>query len=506
MTAMNRDTGSKELRERHLSYHSDVMPLWKTLEDKLNRRFLESEFRSAVVDEFAVFSRNKAKTAEIFREENTELEAEVSRLSTAWQELMGAMTIEFDGEQLTVQECGAKLQERDREVRERAYLAIVRRRAEDRDRIDEIFDEIVALRHRMARNAGFDNFRDFRFAQMHRFDYTPADCEGFHAAAESVTIPVVRELRQSRRVRLGLETIRPYDVDVSLFDRDPEQLFEDQEGYVDLVRRLFAAIDPVFREDFEILVRNGLLDLMSRPGKAPGGYNCPVEDIRLPFIFFNAVGYARDLGVLLHEGGHAFHTLSCREIPVLDYRHAPAEFAEVASMSMELFGLERMAGLFGEEKAREMAYGHLEMALQVFANVAKVDAFQHWLYTDPGHGRDERRAKWSELTERYTPELDWSGLEEFRGDGWQRLPHLFTHPLYFIEYGIAQLGALQMWQLEREDHGRAVTAYRRALALGGSRPLPELFEAAEIQFGLGEEVFRKVVPDLTEKLRALAPD
>jgi oligoendopeptidase F len=504
-TAMHRDTRNEESKRRHLDYAQRVMPLVQRLENRVTRRYLECEHRTGLGEEFEVFDRHKTRAAEIFREENTELFAEEQKLSAAWQEVMGAVTVELDGEELTTQQCAAKLQERDRDLRERAYLAMARRRAQDHEKIDGIFDELIALRQHMAENAGFENYRDFRFASLGRFDYTPEDCERFHEAAEKTVLPVLRERNEVRRRILGLARLRPCDMDVSLFNRDPERVFEDQEGYVALLRRFFEAVDPVFADEFEILVRNGLLDLMSRPGKAPGGYNCPVGDIRLPFIFFNAVGMAGDVRVLLHEGGHAFHTIACRSIPVTDYRHSPAEFAEVASISMELFGLERAEGILGEQRARELAFRNLQGHLQVFASVAQVDAFQHWVYSNPGHGREERRNKWNELRGRFLPDVDWSGLEEFRGYGWQAIPHLFTHPLYYIEYGIACLGALQMWRNEREDHDRAVAAYRRALALGGSRPLPELFEAAEIRFGMDEAIFEEVVPDLVARIRELSP-
>ncbi|MHC4342240.1 MAG: M3 family oligoendopeptidase [Planctomycetota bacterium] len=504
-TAMHRDTRNEESKRRHLDYAQRVMPLVQRLEDRVTRRYLECEYRSGLGEEFEVFDRHRARAAEIFREENTELFAEEQKLSAAWQEVMGAVTIELDGEEFTAQQCATKLQERDRDLRERAYLAMARRRAQDHEKIDVLFDELIELRQRMAENAGFANYRDFRFAALGRFDYTPDDCEGFHEAAEKIVLPVLRERNEVRRRILGLERLRPCDMDVSLFNRDPERVFEDQESYVALLRRFFLAVDPVFADDFEILVRNGLLDLMSRPGKAPGGYNCPVGDIRLPFIFYNAVGMAGDVRVLLHEGGHAFHTIACRSIPVTDYRHSPAEFAEVASMSMELFGLERADEILGGQRARELAFRNLEGHLQVFASVAQVDAFQHWVYSNPGHGREERRGKWTELRERFLPDVDWSGLEEFRGYGWQAIPHLFTHPLYYIEYGIACLGALQMWRSEREDHDGAVAAYRRALALGGSRPLPELFAAAGIRFGMDEAIFEEVVPDLVARIRELSP-
>jgi oligoendopeptidase F len=292
---------------------------------------------------------------------------------------------------------------------------------------------------------------------------------------------------------------------VSLFGTAPRRVFEDQDGFVTLTRKLFAAVDPIFDAEFDVLVRNGMLDLMSRPGKAPGGYNAMVEDIRIPFIFYNAVGRRGDLRVLLHEGGHAFHSLAAREIPVLDYRHAPTEFCEVASMSMELLGLERLEQVLGAEEAREIAYPHISGMISGLVSIARIDAFQHWMYTHPDHSAKQRADTWLELSDRFSLGFDQSGVEQYRPNGWQRVMHFFTHPLYYIEYGIATLGAWQLWRLERQDHDKAVSGYRKALSLGGSRHLPELFEAANIRFAMDQAIFEDLMPFVEERLATYAP-
>lgn len=504
-SAMHRNTADEALKRRHLEFQSEIVPLFQTLENRLDRRYLESPYRGDLGEEFAVYDRELAKDAEIFREENTRLGADEKALATKYQEIQGAAQVELDGRSMTLQQAAARMEERDRSRREEAYMAIWRRRLQDRDAIDELFDQLLDLRHRQARNAGFEDYIGFRFAEMHRFDYTPEDCTRFHAAVEKVAVPASLELLEVRRRVLGLDSLRPWDRAVNLFDREPERLFEDEKGLIDIARRFFTSIDESFAGDFEILVRNGLLDLMSRPGKAPGAYNAPIADIRLPFIFGNAVGLASDVRTLLHEGGHAFHTIACRDVDVIDYRRAPAEFAEVASMSMEMFGLERMETVYGGELARELAFEFLDTVATQFGSIALVDAFQHWIYTHPGHDRDERSAKWIELRDRFMPGYDTSGLEEFSAVSWQRIPHLFSHPLYYIDYGIALLGALQMWRNERRDHDQAVAAYRRGLALGGSRPLPKLFEEAGLRFAMDEEIFREVLPDVMERIGVLAP-
>jgi oligoendopeptidase F len=503
MTAMNRDTRDAALRERYLSYQKEVVPAWERHDDRLNRRYLACLHRDALGEEFEVFDRAKAKEAEIFREENTELSAQVQALGTRFLEIQGGITVEFRGKTLTKEQCGAYLQDTDRATREEAYLALTRRVHQERDRLDDVYDEQIRLRRQIARNAGFDGYTEYRFAELGRFDYTPDDCVAYHDAVAAIVVPALSELCTERIRRLGIDTLRPYDREVSLFGHQPAKLFEDQDGYVALIDKTLRAVDPAFSTDLDILVRNGLLDLMSRPGKAPGGYNAAVEDIRLPFIFYNAVGRRADVRTMLHEGGHAFHTLATRELDVFDYRSAPTEFCEVASMSMELFGFERLDGILDPEEFRDFTYGQFEGILMTLAAVAMIDAFQMWIYAHPDHSREERRDQWIALTERFVPGVDWTGLEEYQGCGWQRVPHLFCVPLYFIEYGIAQLGALQLWRKEMQDHDAAIAGYRRALALGGSRPLPELFDAAGIRFAMDEAILRELVPEVMAKLRGL---
>ena len=489
MTAMNRDTASDELRERLLDYHRSVLAPIQVIDNRLDRRYLECPYRKELGPDFAILDREKQTSADLFREENVALSTREGELGARYQQIIGGQTVEIDGESLTMQQAAARLQERDREVRERAWRAMVERAQQDAEAIDEVYDELLKIRQQMAVNAGFENYRDFAFVAKMRFDYTPDDCARYFEAVEEVVLPFSRRLTEARREQLGYDTVRPWDLEVSVFGTEPTRIFEDQEGYIRETRRLFKAVDPVFDEQFDILVRNGMLDLMSRPGKAPGGYNVMVEDIRLPFIFYNAVGLRSDLRTLLHEGGHAFHSLAARDIPVLDYRHSPTEFAEVASMSMELFGLERLEEVWGLDEAREVAYPHLAGTARGLVSIALIDSFQHWIYTHPGHTREERAEKWRELSDRLWQGVDHTGVEEFRRYGWQRVPHFFTHPLYYIEYGIATIGAFQLWRNERTDHDGAVAAYRKALGLGGSRTLPELLEAAGIRFAMDKEGF-----------------
>lgn len=501
--AMNRNTADEELKQAHLQFNQEVMPAWSVHDDKLNRRYLASEYRAELGEEFAVFDRDRARSAELFREENTKLEAEDKRLSARYQELMGGVVVKFRGEELTRQQCAVHLQDPDRATREEAWRALMDSTTAIEEELSDIFDELLGLRQKEAKNADFEDFLGFGFAQKLRFDYTPEDCARFADAVEKVVVPATRELTRARRERLGIPAVRPWDGGASLFGAKSKKLFEDEQGYVALAEKLFRAVDPSFADDFDVLARNGMLDLMSRPHKAPGGYNCPVEDLGIPFIFFNAVGRRADLRVMLHEGGHAFHSLATRGNPIIDYRHPTHEVAEVASMSMELFGFEQLGKVLDDSELREFTFEQFSGALFGLVSVAMVDSFQAWIYANPGHSREERKAKWLELANRFASGTDWSGLDDIRAIRWKWIPHLFNSPLYYIEYGIAQLGALQLWRLERHDHASAVEGYRNMLRLGNSRPLPELFEAAGIRFAMDEAVLEDLVPEVMDKIRGL---
>ena len=497
------DTVDETIRDRFLSYEREVVPLYSQLNDSLDRKYLASPARDSLPARYGIFDRKLKTKAELFREENIPLETEETELYTKYMEIQGVITVELDGETLTAQQCSALLEKPDRELRERAFRKLAVRRLQDSDKIEELFDQMLAIRHQVALNAGFDNYRDYRFQQLCRFAYGPAQCADFHSAVEEIIVPAVADLTRRRIEKLGIDSLRPWDRVVSPFGRPPCTPFATEKEYIEKTQTLFRAVDPVFEKEFDILDRNGLLDLMSRPGKAPGGYMYSIEDMRLPFIFFNAVGTHSDIQTLLHEGGHAFHTIATRGEPLGDYRSAPMEFCEVASMSMELFGLERIDAIYDSQDAREAKYLQFESIVDLFGWVATIDAFQHWLYTHPGHSRDERREKWIDLAGRFAPHIDWGDMDDYFAYLWHRQGHLFHAPFYYIEYAIAQIGALQAWLLEREDHDGMVRAYQAALALGGSQGLPDLFETAGLRFAMGRDILNEIIPAVMKRIEEL---
>ena len=491
------DTKDTECEARYRQFHSEVMPKLRSWSDALDQKFLSAPAADQLdVDRYAVLKRKRKAASELFRDENTALQTEESELQAKQQAIMGGITVEFDGEKRTLQAMAPFAQSQDRTLRQRAFNASFGARDAHRDELHSILDAMVQLRTKIAHNADQPDYVAYRFRDLERFDYTPADCERFHDAVEKAVVPAIRRLDQERQQKLGVDALRPYDLEVDLTGAAAFKPFATEAELIDLAKQAFAKVDPRFRSEFEILEQNNLLDLMSREGKAPGGYQYGLEDIRLPFIFANAVGTHADLQTLLHEGGHAFHSLLCRDEPLTAYRHSPIEFAETASMSMELMALEEMDGIYSSEDATRERRKHLEGILRVLTWIVSIDAQQLWLYRNPESTLDDRVTHWRSLRNRFAPTVDYSGIEAARDYQWLYQQHLFSHPLYYIEYGIAQVAALQIWRRYRDDKKATVAAYREALALGGTRPLPKLFETAGVDFDLSPEKLSELVADI----------
>lgn len=496
-------TEDQDARAAYLSFEQDVMPRVKVLADRLDKRFLGlPALQQLDADRYAVLIRRRRTQSEIFREANTELQRQEAELQTRQQSIMGGITVQFEGRAHTLQQMAPYYESQDRDLRERAFRAALAERKQVWGELEDIYDRLIGLRTRMAQNAGFPTYTPFRFLELGRFDYDAEACFRLHDAVEQCVVPAVRRLDATRRQRLGIDTLRPWDLEVDPSGRPPHRPFSTQEELIDICERVFARVDPRFADEFGVLVRGQLLDLMSRKGKAPGGYQYQLEDVRLPFIFANGVGLHHDVQTLLHEGGHAFHSLLCRHFDLLAFRDYPIEFAETASMSMELLGLENLDAAYAEDDARRARKKHLEGVLRILTWIASIDAMQHWIYGHPKHSRDERRAAWVGIRARFAPDLDWSGFEDALAMGWIQQTHLFNHPFYYVEYAIAQLASLQVWRNYRRDPQRAVEAYRRALALGGSRPLPELFAAAEVRFDMSPQLVGELVDDVMREVAA----
>jgi len=408
--------------------------------------------------------------------------SELEELVTAYQKITGGLEVEWDGERKTVPQLQPFLKERDRGVRERAFRAGANAYIERQAEMGALFDQMYALRQRVARNAGFTNFQDFVFRAKHRFDYTPDDCAAFHRAVESTVAPAVERLMAYRRERLEVETLRPWDTQVELETAKPMKPFDSLPGFVEPARRIFEALDPELGRQFRQMADEGLLDLESRVGKAPGGYCTKLSWRGMPFIFMNAVGVPDDVNTLVHEAGHSFHDFAAHGQPFIWQRSVGHEAAELASMSMELLvtpHLTKPTGYYAPDEAHAAQIEHLEDVLISLSHIASVDAFQRWIYTsDAGASAAARDAAWLDIRGRFERGIDWSALERERVSRWYRQLHIFEYPFYYIEYGIAQLGALQLWRSSLAEPRETVRRYKAALALGGTRPLPEIYRMA----------------------------
>lgn len=497
-------TDDEAAKAAYLNFVEHVEPKLKKISFELDKKIVSSPHADRLdQDRYGVLLRNLQADVELFREQNIPLQTEETKLAQQYEEICGAMTVMFRGEEKTLPQMGKYLEETDRALREEAWRVVAERRYQDHERIDGLFDQMIRLRHQMAQNAGFENYIQYAFKRKHRFDYTPEDCQRFHAAAEQVCVPVYRQLNEERKEALGVEALRPWDLAVDIKGRSPLRPFEKADELVERTSRLFHQMDPALGEMFDLLRGGDCLDLESRKGKAPGGYQYMRDRQRKPFIFMNAAGLQRDLETMVHEAGHAFHSVLCKDEPLVDYRHAPIEFAEVASMSMELLAFPYLDEFYDQADAARAIRGRLEDLAKMVPWTATIDAFQHWIYLNPDHTREERYAYWLELDARFGPAVDWTDLEHFRRTLWHRQLHPFTVPLYYIEYGIAQLGALQMWLQFRRNRSAAIENYKKGLSLGGSRPLPELFAAAGLKFDFGPETMQQLMSEVQGELEQL---
>ena len=503
--AMTCHTDNAEAEKAYLQFVEQIEPQLKPRQFKLAQLYLAHPLRDKLPpDRYAVFDRNTRVQVELFRPENVALETEESKLCQQYQKLSGSLTVQFRGEEKTLVQMSRYLEEPDRGLRQEAWELVARRRVLEAEKFEDIFEQLLRLREQIATNAGFGNYRDYAFRARGRFDYTANDCLQFHEAIEKAVMPVLRGLQSTRRQQLQLPALRPWDLGVDPLSLPPLRPFQEVSEMVGRTQEIFDRLDPELADGFRTMQQLRLLDLDNRKGKAPGGYQSTLSESRLPFIFMNAVGVQRDVETILHEAGHAFHALATRSEDLYPYRSAPIEFCEVASMSMELLGNEFIEAFYASPEAKRARRDHLEGIVEVFPWIATVDAFQHWIYSHPGHTRAERSAAWVQLMERFAGDVDWAGYEDVRANLWHRQLHIFIHPFYYVEYGIAQLGALQVWANSKQDKVKALRQYQTGLALGGARPLPELFAAAGCEFDFSERTVQPLLKLVQGELAKLA--
>ena len=508
--AMTCHTDNNEAEKSYLHFVEKIDPELKPRQFELEKTYIrrrdelqKSPGNTSSNGRYFVFDRDVKNHIELFRPENVPLETEEAKLSQQYQKLAGSLTVIFRGEERTLVQMGRYLEEPDRALRKEAWELVSNRRLQESERFEEIFDKQLKLRQQIAKNAGFDNYRDYAFRRLGRFDYTPDDCVKFHDAVAKEIMPVVRELQADRSKKLNADKLRPWDLAVDPLSRPPLKPFAEVGQMVSRTQNIFNHLDHDLGEGFQRMQNLRLLDLANRKGKAPGGYQSTLAEARLPFIFMNAVGVQRDVETILHEAGHAFHALAARDEDLYAYRGAPIEFCEVASMSMELLGNEFLEEFYSGPDANRARRTHLEGIIGIFPWIATVDAFQHWIYTHPGHSRAQRAVVWLELMDRFGGGVDWTGYDQSRAYLWHRQLHIFLHPFYYVEYGIAQLGALQVWANSKRDKSKALNDYKNSLALGGSKPLPDLFRAAGCQFEFSDKTIQPLAKDMREELAKL---
>lgn len=498
---MTCDTENPALAAAFQYFMVEIQPKIQPYSDQLNRKLLESPYTKALQGpEYLPYLRTIKKNIDLYREENIPLQAELAVAAQNFGAISGKMTVWVEEQEYTLQQAARFLQNPDRRVREEVYRKISERRLQDKEALDDLFDQLLEKRQQIARNAGFNNYRDYRFAELGRFDYTPEQCFQFHEAVKQHVLPLVNDIYEEKRQKLGLTTLRPWDIDAEPSGTLPLKPFATAKELLEKTIRCFYRLKPFFGDCLQKMELMGRLDLESRKGKAPGGYNCPLAETGAPFIFMNAVGTQDDVTTMVHEGGHAIHSFLAHPLPLAAFKEYPMEIAEVASMGMELFSMEEWDVFYNNpEELKRARKQQLERVITIFPWIATIDKFQHWLYGRPGHSRQERTAAWIQILNEFTPiALDTKDLEEYRHHSWQRQLHLYEVPFYYIEYGIAQLGAIGLWKQFKQNKEKALENYIKALSLGGTRTLPKLFEAAGLRFDLSPAYIRELMDFVRE--------
>ncbi|MDB3926883.1 M3 family oligoendopeptidase [Flavobacteriales bacterium] len=485
---MNIDTRDEELSKAFHFWVTEISPKVAPYSHKLNVKVSESPFLKELDQEkYHIYLRGLHKTIEIFREENIPLFTEMETKQQEYGAIAAKMTVEVDGEKMTMQKAAQFLKDTDRSKRQEVYEKMSQRRAEDVEKLDVLFDDLIALRQQIAKNSGFDNYRDYMFAAMGRFDYTPEDCSDFHTAIEKEIVPIIESFDAGRKNKMKLEAYKPWDTSVDAEGKAPLKPFEGGEDLIDKSIRCFERLSPYYGQCLSTMKAMKHIDLVSKEGKAPGGFNYPLYEIGVPFIYMNAVGSQRDLVTMVHEGGHAIHSFLSRDLDLCDFKSTPSEVAELASMSMELISMDTWDEFYSnEDELFRAKTEQMQKVLEGLPWIAAIDKFQHWIYTTP-HTAEERRAEWKNIMQKLGSSIvDWDGQEDALLNLWQKQLHLYEVPFYYIEYGMAQLGAIAMWRSYKQLGKEALSNYDEALKLGYTKSIGEIYQTAGIEFNFSQ--------------------
>lgn len=502
---MSIDTTKAELRDAYNQFVTQIQPELAPLEDQLNQKLMALPFVAEKTDAaHQIYFRSVRTALDLYREENIALEAALSEEAQQYGAISAAQTIEHEAKKLTMQQAALLLKEQDESLRQNIFEKMTAVRRKDREQLDSLYSSLIQKRQQLALNAGFDNYRDYKFVAMGRFDYTKEDCFAFHEAIKTHIVPLVKNIQAEKLAKLGKTQFKPWDLDVDPEGKPALKPFSNGQQMLEGTVAMFERIDPYFGACLRVMDELGHLDLDSKPGKAPGGYNYPLYEIGVPFIFMNAVGTQRDLETMVHEGGHAIHSFLSRDLSLTAFKNLPSEVAELASMSMELLSMPQWSEFYDPTAHQRAMREQIEGTLKVLPWIAQIDAFQHWVYENPKHSLADRNAKWVELSKDFGTGLtDWTGFEDLVDSSWQRQLHLFEVPFYYIEYGIAQLGALGVWKNSLENYPQAIAQYKSALALGYTAPMKEIYQTAGVPFDFSSERLQILATFLQDQLKKM---
>ncbi len=503
---MTCDTTDEKLLADFQFFATEIDPKIAPLNNELNKKFTGSKFAEKLdKNKYFVYTRGVKKALELFREENIPLQTRIQVEQQKYQAITGAMSVNLRGKEYTLEQAAVFLKDTDRAIRQEAWEAITARRLQDKDKLDELFNDLLKLRHQVALNAGFENFRDYMFQALGRFDYTPHDCYKFHEAIKNEIVPILHDQAENRGKALGLTELKPWDMDVDISGKPALKPFNSGEELIEKSIKCFQGLNPYVGERLEIMKANGFFDVESRKGKAPGGYNYPLAESGAPFIFMNSAGTFRDLTTMVHEGGHAVHTFISSDLELNDFKHLPSEVAELASMSMELISMDKWDVFFDDpEDLKRAKKDQLKDVLKTLPWVAVVDQFQHWIYTNPDQTSQERSEAWKSIFEPFGNNFaDWSDHPDALANLWQKQLHIFEVPFYYVEYGIAQLGAIAVWKNYKENPEKGLHNYLEALKLGYTKTIKQIYETAGIEFKFSKSYVNELAEFVKEELRKI---
>ncbi len=503
---MNCNTEDEALSMHFEKFITEIEPKITEVNFELNKLLNDNPYRKNLEGKaYEIMLRSVKNEIDLFRKENIPIQAEIQKEEQEYGKTAAAMTISYNGEEITLQKAANYLKETDRKTREEVYKLIWTRRLKDKDALNDLLSRLIIKRQKLAKNADFENFRDYMFKKLGRFDYTIEDCHQFHESVKTEVVPLIEKIQQTRKEKLGLESLRPWDLDVDEDLKPPLKPFEKAEELITKTIKCFNNVKPLYAEFINIMQKGKFLDLDSRKGKAPGGFNYPLHESNIPFIFMNATGNLRDVETMVHEGGHAVHSFLTKDLELVDFKETPSEVAELASMSMELISMEHWDAFFDDkEELKRAKRSQLLGTIQVLPWVAMVDKFQHLLYLESDLSAEKREEMWKKTAKEFSGNiLDWSGFEDYFSNQWQKQLHIFEVPFYYIEYGFAQLGAIAVWRNYKLNPEKGLTDYENALKLGYTKSIPEIYRVAGIEFNFSKEYIKELMNFVQSELDKL---